>query len=50
MLTIDAKGEVKDPRVKLNIVAALAKGKLGAVHGIVVHQTGGSSAQAAIAG
>lgn len=50
MLTIDKNGVVIDLRVKQHIVKTLAQGKLGEVHGIVVHQTGGATAAAAFAG
>lgn len=50
MLTIDKDGVVQNPRIRPNIVPALARGRLGVVHGIVVHQTGGSTAASAIAG
>lgn len=50
MLTMDKEGRVLDPRIKVQLVAGLGAGTMGSVHGIVVHQTGGSSAQAAIAG
>lgn len=50
MLRIDAKGFVSDARVTSHIVSTLARGKLGVVRGIVVHQTGGSTAGAAFSG
>lgn len=50
MLKIDKDGFVHDDRIKLHIVKTLARGQLGVVRGIVVHQTGGSNAQAAFAG
>lgn len=50
MLTVDKEGLVVNDRVKQHIVAALQKGKLGTVHGIVVHQTGGSTATSAFTG
>lgn len=50
MLTIDKLGMVTHSKIKPHAVAGLAKGKLGTVHGIVVHQTGGATAAAAFAG
>jgi N-acetyl-anhydromuramyl-L-alanine amidase AmpD len=50
MLTVDKEGLIQNPRVKLQIIAGLARGKMGVVHGLVVHQTGGSTAAAAFAG
>ncbi len=50
MLIIDKYGMVQNPRIGLHIVAGLGQGRLGVVHGIVVHQTGGSTAQSAFAG
>lgn len=50
MLIIDKDGLVTNPEVRQHIVTTLARGRLGVVHGIVVHQTGGSTAEAAFAG
>ncbi len=50
MLTLDAKGLVRDARIRQHIVPTLARGKLGVVRGIVVHQTGGATAGAAFSG
>lgn len=50
MLTINEKGIAVDPRIKEHIIAGLQRGKLGTVNGIVVHQTGGSTAQSAFTG
>ncbi len=43
-------GIVDHPDIKLHIVDTLARGKMGTVHGIIVHQTGGATAAAAFAG
>ena len=50
MLTIDKDGKVISARITQHIVSTLGKGPLGTVHGIVVHQTGGSNAQSAFSG
>ena len=50
MLSIDKEGRINNPRIKLHIIAGLSQGRLGVVHGIVVHQTGGATAQAAFSG
>ncbi len=49
MLTIRG-GIATNPEITQHIVATLAHGRLGVVHGIVVHQTGGATAEAAFAG
>ena len=50
MLHVDKNGLVVDREITHHIVPTLARGRLGVVHGIVVHQTGGSTAEAAFAG
>jgi len=49
-MLIDKNGEVKHPRVTLHIISGLAQARMGTVHGIIVHQTGGATAEAAFAG
>jgi N-acetyl-anhydromuramyl-L-alanine amidase AmpD len=46
MLTIDQQGHVQHPRIKLSISNRIEHGNMSHVKGIVVHQTGSSSAQA----
>ena len=46
MLAIDKQGRINHPKIKLHFVAGLARGKMGVVHGIVVHQTGATAAAA----
>lgn len=50
MLQVDKDGKVVNALVKLHIVTGLGHGHLGVVYGIVVHQTGGATAQAAFDG
>lgn len=50
VLDIGKDGMVASPKIVLHPVATLARGRLGIVHGIVVHQTGGATAEAAFAG
>lgn len=50
VLAMDKEGRIIHPKIKLHIVAGLARGKMGVVHGIVVHQTGGATAAAAVVG
>ena len=50
MLSIDKEGRVNHARIKAHIIGGLGQGRLGVVHGIIVHQTGGATAQAAFAG
>ena len=50
MLTMDKEGRISHPRIKIHLVAGLARGKMNVVNGIVVHQTGGATAAAAFAG
>jgi len=50
MLKMDDKGLIDHPDIKLHIVDTLARGKMGVVNGIIVHQTGGATAAAAFAG
>lgn len=50
MLAMDKEGRIIHPKIKLHIVAGLARGKMGVVHGVVVHQIGGATAEAAFVG
>jgi N-acetyl-anhydromuramyl-L-alanine amidase AmpD len=50
MLAMDKEGRINNPKIKQHLVTGLARGKMGVVHGIVVHQTGGATAAAAFAG
>jgi N-acetylmuramoyl-L-alanine amidase len=45
---IDEAGVLKDARVKAAIAKTIERGKMDAVHGIIVHQTGGASAQSSL--
>ncbi|WP_444944720.1 N-acetylmuramoyl-L-alanine amidase [Microbulbifer sp. ZKSA006] len=45
MLTIDKDGKVIDKRIKLKISLSIEKGPMSKVRGIIVHQTGGSTAK-----
>ena len=47
-LQVDQKGHVIDPGVKLEIRPAIERAPMKAVHGIVLHQTGGSTAASAL--
>lgn len=48
MLNVNALGHVIDPKVKLSISAHIERGALSAVAGIIVHQTGGATAQSSL--
>lgn len=50
MFTLDDLGRVQHPKIKLSISPNLEKGDLTIIHGIVVHQTGSSTAQATLNG
>ncbi|MBZ8141128.1 N-acetylmuramoyl-L-alanine amidase [Rubrivivax gelatinosus] len=45
---VDADGILCDTRVSAAIAPAIERGPLGAVKGIIVHQTGGATAQSAL--
>jgi N-acetyl-anhydromuramyl-L-alanine amidase AmpD len=45
MLVVNERGEVISPQVTLNLFAGLQRGAMPTVSGIIVHQTGGSTAQ-----
>jgi len=45
MLRIDQGGMVLDPRVRLRRFGSLERGTMEVVNGIIVHQTGGATAQ-----
>lgn len=47
MLYITRNGHVDAERIKVRIISNLERGKLDKVNGIVVHQTGGSTAEGA---
>lgn len=47
MLTIDQHGQVLNPRIRVDIKPNIERGQLRQVSGIIVHQTGGSTAQSA---
>jgi hypothetical protein len=44
MLVLDKDGMVRDPRVRAARQATIERGRLAKVNGIIVHQTGGSTA------
>ncbi|MCW7538224.1 N-acetylmuramoyl-L-alanine amidase [Aquabacterium sp. A7-Y] len=48
MLQINDKGQLQDPRVRPAISPAIERGRLERVQGIVVHQTGGPTAEATL--
>ena len=48
MLNVNALGHVIDPNVKLSICAHIERGALASVAGIIVHQTGGATAQSSL--
>jgi N-acetyl-anhydromuramyl-L-alanine amidase AmpD len=50
VLHIDKDGVVTNPEITKHILPVLEKGRIGVIHGIVVHQTGGATAEAAFAG
>jgi len=45
MLQIDKDGVVINPRIKPKRKKTLEQGEMKTIHGIIVHQTGGSTAQ-----
>lgn len=49
MLTI-VNGVVRDSRIKVELIPAIAHGPLGSIHAIIVHQTGSSTAEGTLAG
>ncbi len=49
VLTIDKLGHVQDIRVTLAIHGTIERGPMATAHGIIVHQTGGSTAAGALA-
>lgn len=48
MLNIDPKGIVVDKRIIIAISPTIERGPMGAVRGVIVHQTGGSTAQSSL--
>ncbi len=48
MLNVNALGHVIDSRVVLSVSASIERGKLAAVSGIIVHQTGGATATSSL--
>lgn len=48
MLFISKQGHVEAERVRLKIIASIERGPMNKVNGIVVHQTGGSTAESAL--
>lgn len=48
-LMIDAAGLVRHPKVQLQISPMIERGPMSQVNGIIVHQTGGATAQSALA-
>ena len=46
--TVNEQGEVQDPRVTLALRPGLHRGAMDKVNGIIVHQTGGATAQSAL--
>ena len=48
MLTIDQHGQVLNPRIRVDIKPNIERGQLRQVSGIIVHQTGGSTAESAL--
>ena len=48
MLPIDLRGHVASPKIKLAIEKSIERGDMKEVRGIIVHQTGGATAQSAI--
>jgi N-acetyl-anhydromuramyl-L-alanine amidase AmpD len=47
MLIIDKDGKVINKRVRLKIIPTIEKKPMNKVHGIIIHQTGGSTAKSA---
>ena len=45
---IDARGYIVHPFVTIRPIAALGNRKMNAIHGIVLHQTGGKTLQSAL--
>jgi N-acetyl-anhydromuramyl-L-alanine amidase AmpD len=50
MLHIDSHGSVMNDKIRLNICHNIERGELSVIHGIVVHQTGSSTATATLNG
>jgi len=48
MLTIDSLGRVIDPKVTLSIKPNIEHGSMTQINGIIIHQTGGPTAQSAL--
>jgi len=48
MLNVNSLGHVIDPNVKLSINAHIERGAMSSVSGIIVHQTGGATAQSSL--
>ncbi|MDA8455496.1 N-acetylmuramoyl-L-alanine amidase [Acidovorax sp. GBBC 3334] len=44
-MDIDKSGKIRHPRIKLSIHGAIEQGEMRVVNGIIVHQTGASTAQ-----
>lgn len=49
MLVIDANGVVINTRVKRALSPSIERGPMKSIHGIIVHQTGGPTAESALA-
>lgn len=49
MLVIDANGVVINTRVKRALSPSIERGSMKSIHGIIVHQTGGPTAESALA-
>ena len=50
MLLVDATGVVVNARVKRTLSPSIERGAMKAIHGIIVHQTGGPTAQSTLDG
>lgn len=50
MLVVNDQGEIINTRVTLKLYTQLHRARMTAVHGIIVHQTGGSTAQSTFNG
>ncbi len=47
MIVIDKDGKIIDKKIKLKITPAIEKNSMAKVRGIIIHQTGGSTAESA---
>jgi N-acetyl-anhydromuramyl-L-alanine amidase AmpD len=48
MLTIDSLGRIIDPKVTLSIKPNIEHGSMSQISGVIIHQTGGPTAQSAL--